>query len=58
MAAPFVDHEFEEAMQRGVPYCGVRVHNDPHLSIRTNWVHGVLQGCRAERERTGAQLEH
>ena len=57
MAPPVTDYKPQEAVQGGVPHGGVRVYDHPNISIGTDRIHGLLQGCRAEHQRADAQLE-
>ena len=38
-------------MQRSIPRGRVCVHDDTHVSVGTDWIHGLLQGCEEGREK-------
>ena len=40
-------------MQRGLPRCRVCLHDDTDISLWTDWIHGLLQGCEERREEAG-----
>lgn len=44
MAPPFSHRRPEEVLQGGLPRRRVRLHHHPHLSLRPDWLHGLLQG--------------
>lgn len=57
MAAPLSHHRFEAKHPRDLPRGGVRLHDDPHLPLGPDWVHGLLQGREQGRARACAQLD-
>lgn len=42
MATPTSDYAAKEAMQRGLPNRGVRIYDNPNISLGTNRIHGLL----------------
>ena len=48
MAASTLDHRPEEGVQGSLSRRRVRIHHHPHLPIRPNRLHGLLQGPQEE----------
>lgn len=54
MAPPFAHYKSQETMQGSIRNSRVRVHDHPDIPIRSDRVHGLLQGRAAERHGAGA----
>lgn len=50
MAAPCPHHRAQEILQGSLPHGRIRIYHDPHLSVRPDRVHGLLQGRRQGRQ--------
>jgi hypothetical protein len=48
MASPTSYHPVEEGLQDSLPKRRIRLHHNPHLSVRPDRFHGLLQGPRAQ----------
>ena len=57
MAPPPPDHQAQEGLRRGLPCRRVRLHHHPHVPLRPDRLHGLLQGRRAQCPRARAVVE-
>jgi hypothetical protein len=57
MVASFSDHIAKEILQRSFPDRRICVHHDPNLSVRSNWIYGLLQGSGSRYQRANQELE-
>ena len=57
MAPPPPNNKAQKGLPRSLPRRRLRLHHNPHISLRPNRLHGVLQRQRAERAGTGAEME-
>jgi hypothetical protein len=57
--AALVAHQgAQKVLSRGLPSRRVRLHYNSHIPIWADWIHGLLQGCVAERAQAATELEH